>query len=125
MSKLAALYLSEMRFGKVSHLKDRSQSFLAQSDPEESINLQSIKNRIHSMIFCCYVQDSGNMTFWRLGDINFQFFFELRLLDLIERLTARSQISNCNVEVSFSGSLNVLSDKNGLRPYKFFQSVHL
>ena len=90
MSKLAALYLPELMFGKFGHLKDRSQSFLAQSDPEESVNLQSIKNRIHSMIFCCYVQDSGNMTSWRLGEINFQVFFELRLLDLIERLTARS-----------------------------------
>ena len=42
MSKLAALYLPELMFGKFGHLKDRSHSFLAQSDPEESANLHSI-----------------------------------------------------------------------------------
>ena len=46
-------------FGKFGHLKDGS-------NPQESVNLQSIKNRIRNMIFSRYAQDSGNVTFWRL-----------------------------------------------------------
>ena len=44
-------------FGKFSQLK---------SNPQESINLQSIKNRIHNIIFSRYAQASGNVTSWRL-----------------------------------------------------------
>ena len=43
MSRLAAVYLFELRFGKLGHLKDGSQSCLAQSDLQESVNLQSIR----------------------------------------------------------------------------------
>ena len=74
MSTLAAVYLSELRFGKVGHLKDGSQSCLVQLIPQETVNLQSIKNKIHDMIFSRYSQDSGNVTSWRLGGINFQVF---------------------------------------------------
>ena len=41
MSRLAAAYLSELRFGKFGHLKGISQSFLPQSNPQESANLHS------------------------------------------------------------------------------------
>ena len=54
--RLTALHLSELRFGKVDHLKDGSQSCLAQSNPQESVNLQRIKNKIHIMIFSHYAQ---------------------------------------------------------------------
>ena len=54
MSTLAAVYLSELRFGKVGHLKDGSQSCLVQLIPQETVNLQSIKNKIHDMIFSRY-----------------------------------------------------------------------
>ena len=56
MSRLAAAHLSEMRFGKFGHLKDVSQSCMAQFNPQESANVQSIKNRIHKMIFSHYAQ---------------------------------------------------------------------
>ena len=62
MSRLADVHLSELCFGKFGHSKDGSQSCLAQSDPQESLNLQSIKNRIHSMIFSRYAQDTGSVT---------------------------------------------------------------
>ena len=97
MSRLAAVHLSELKFGKFGHLKDGSQRCLVQSNPQESANLQSIKNRIHNMVFSRYVQDSGNVTSWRLGGTDFQVFPELRLLDLIGRLAAPSQISNCKI----------------------------
>ena len=62
--------------GKFGHLKDGPQSCLAQSDPQESVNLQSIKNRIHNMTFSRYAQGSGNITSWRVGDINFRVFLK-------------------------------------------------
>ena len=49
-------------FGKFGHLKDGPQSCSANSDPQESVNLQSIKNRIHNIIINRYAQDSGNIT---------------------------------------------------------------
>ena len=58
MSRLEAVHVSELRFGKFGHFKDVSQSFLAQSNLQESANLQSIKNRIHNMIFSHYSQES-------------------------------------------------------------------
>ena len=97
MSRLAAVYLSELRFEKFDNLKDASQSCLTQSNPQEPVNLHSIKNRIHNMMFIHYAQESVNMTSWNLGHINFQVFPELRPLDLIRMLTARSQISSCNL----------------------------
>ena len=51
ISSYPAAHLSELRFGKFGHLKDGSHSFLPQSNPQESVNLQSIKNRIHNMNF--------------------------------------------------------------------------
>ena len=36
MSRLTAVHLSELCFGKFGHLKDGSQSCLSQSDPQES-----------------------------------------------------------------------------------------
>ena len=84
-------------FEKFGHLKDGSQSCLAQSDPQESVNLQSIKNRIHKMIFSRYTQDSGNITSCRVGDINSQFFQKSCPLDLIARFTAPSHISSCKL----------------------------
>ena len=89
MSRLAAVYLSELRFEKFDDLKDASQSCLTQSIPQEPVNLHSIKNRIHNMMFIHYAQESVNMTSWNLGHINFQVFPELRPLDLIRMLTAR------------------------------------
>ena len=97
MSRLAAVHLFELSFENFGHLKDGSQSFLTQSNPQESVNLQSIKNRIHNMNFSRYSEDSGNVTSWRLGGINFQVVPELRPLDLIGGLTASSQISNCKL----------------------------
>ena len=97
MSRLAAVHLYELRFGKLGHLKDDSQSCLAQSDLQESVNLKSIKNRIHNMIFCHSAQDSGSVTFWLVGDINFQVFPELHSVDLIGRLTALSQTFSCKL----------------------------
>ena len=57
MSILASVHLSELMFEKFGHLKDVSQSFLAQSNPQESANIQSIKNIIHNMIFSHYSQE--------------------------------------------------------------------
>ena len=54
MSRMAAFYLPELRLGEICHLKDVSQSCLAQSDPQEPANLQSIEDRIHNMIFSRY-----------------------------------------------------------------------
>ena len=34
ISRLAAVHLSELRFGKFGHVKNDSQSCLAQSDPQ-------------------------------------------------------------------------------------------
>ena len=79
-------------FGNFSHLKDGSQSCLAQSDLQESVDLQSIKNRTHDMIFNRYAQDFGNVTSWCLGDINFQVFLKPCLPDLTGRFTAPSHI---------------------------------
>ena len=101
MSRLAAVHLSELRFGKFGHLKDGSQSCLAQSDPQESENLKSIKNRTHIKIFRLYVQDSGNVTSWRIGDMNFQvfpksrplnsnnFIFNIEIIFILSHLVAR------------------------------------
>ena len=58
MSRFAAVHLYELRFGKFGHLKNVSQSFLAQSNLQEPANLQSIKNRIHNIIFSHYAQES-------------------------------------------------------------------
>ena len=44
MSRLAAVHLSELRLGKFGYLKVDSQSYLSQSDPQESINLQSVNS---------------------------------------------------------------------------------
>ena len=57
MSILAAVHLTELRLGKFDHLKDGSQSCLAQSDLQESVNLQVIKNRIHNMIFSLHARE--------------------------------------------------------------------
>ena len=81
-------------FGKFVHLKDGSQSCMVQSDSQESVNIQSIKNGMYNMISCRYAQDSGNMTSQRLGDINFQVFLKPCPLDLIRRFTAPSHISS-------------------------------
>ena len=81
-------------FGKFGHLKDGSQNCLASPNPQESVNLKSIKNRIHNMTFSRYAQNSRNVTFWRLGDINFQFFLKPCPLDIIVRFTAPSHISS-------------------------------
>ena len=60
-------------FGKFGHLKDDSQSCLTSrvrkesvKKPQESVNLQLIKNKIDNMIFSRYAQDIGNVTSWRL-----------------------------------------------------------
>ena len=74
-----------LMFGKFGHLKDGSQSCLAYSNPQESVNLQSIKNRIITWFSSRYAQDSRNVTSWRLGDINFQIFLKHCSLDLIRR----------------------------------------
>ena len=66
MTRLAAASLSELKFG---HLKNAFQTCLAKSDLQKPVNLQSIKNKVDSMIFSRYAQDSGNVTLWRLGDI--------------------------------------------------------
>ena len=47
--------------GKFGYLKDGS---------EESVNLQSTKNRIHNMIFSSCSQDAGDVTSWRLALIS-------------------------------------------------------
>ena len=70
MSRLAAVYISELRFGKFSHLKDGFPSCVTQSDP----------------------QDFGNVNFLCLGDINYQVLLEIRPLDLIGRLAAPFQL---------------------------------
>ena len=57
MSRLAGFHLSELRFGKFGRLKDGSYSCLAQLNPHESENLQSIKNTTHNMIFGHYAQE--------------------------------------------------------------------
>ena len=97
MSRLAAAHLSQLRFGKFVHLKDGSENCLAQYNPQESVNMQSIKSRIHDMIFSRYTKDSRNVMPFLLGGINFQDFQELRPLDLILSLTAPSQISSCKL----------------------------
>ena len=93
MSILAAVHLSELRFGEFSHLKDGFQSSLVWFDPRKSLNLQSVKSIIHNIIFSRYAQDPENVTSWPLVHINFQVSSELRDLDLIEMLTVSSQIS--------------------------------
>ena len=67
-------------------MKDGPQSCLAHSDPQESVNLQSIKHRIHNRIFSRYAQDSGNITSWGLGDFNSHVFLKCCPLELIRRL---------------------------------------
>ena len=79
MSRLAAVHLSKQRFGNFSYLKDGFESCLEQSRPQECVNQQSFNNKN-------YAQRSGNMTFWRLGDIDFQVFLELHPLELIGNL---------------------------------------
>ena len=76
MSRLAGVHLSALKFGKFGHLKDGFQSCLAQSNPQGSVNLQPIKNRIHNSVFSHYSQDFENVTPCCLGDINFQVFSE-------------------------------------------------
>ena len=112
MFRLAVVYRSELRFGEFAHLIKHSHNCLAQSDPQESVNIQSIKNRIHNMTIRLYTQDSRNVTSWCLGDITFQIIRELHSPDLIGRPTAPSQISSC---INFSlGSVEVFSGKNPL-----------
>ena len=77
MSRLATVHLFELRFGKFGHLKNGFHSCLVQSDPHESVNLQSIKNTIQNMVFSRYAQYSGHVTSWHLRDNNFQVFQEL------------------------------------------------
>ena len=50
MSRLAAVHLPELSFAKFDYLKDGSQSCLAQSNSQESANLESIKSGTHNMI---------------------------------------------------------------------------
>ena len=45
MSRLAVVYLPELRFGNFGHLKRVFLSCLAQSNHQKSVNLQSIKNK--------------------------------------------------------------------------------
>ena len=107
MSRLAAVHLSELRFGKFCHLKDVSQSFLAQSNPRESANLQSIKNRIHNMIFSHYAQESWNVTTWRLEEINFQVSSELRPWTSL----AYSALPNSNCKLTRLGLQNFFREE--------------
>ena len=97
MFRLVAAYWSLLRTGEFGHLKSGSHSCLAWSDPQESVNLQSIKNRIHNMIVTPYAQDSRNVTSWCLDDINFHVIRELDSPDLIGRPAAPSQISSCKL----------------------------
>ena len=62
MFRLAAVYLSELRFGEFGYFKDGSQSCLARSDRQVLVTLQSIKNRVHNVIISCYALDPGNVT---------------------------------------------------------------
>ena len=62
MFRLVAVYRSKLRFGEFGHLKNGSRSCLTRSDPQESVDLQSIKNTIHNMIISLYAQDSRNVT---------------------------------------------------------------
>ena len=94
MSRLEVVHLPELRFANFGHLNDGFQSCLVQSNPQESVKLQSIKNRINSMIFSSYAQDSGNVTSSRLVDITFQVFTELRSLDFIGQPAAFSQLTS-------------------------------
>ena len=96
MFRLVAAYRSLLRIGEFGHLKSGSHSCLAWSDPQESVNLQSIKNRIHNMIINHYAQDSRNVTSC-LEDINFHVIRELDSPDLIGRPAAPSQISSCTL----------------------------
>ena len=97
ISRLAAVHLSELRFGNFGHLKNDSQSCLAQSDPQETVNLQSIQNKIHNKIFSLYAQDFGNVTSWHLGDVNFHVFPKPCPLDFIGRFIAPFLISGCKL----------------------------
>ena len=54
MSRVAAVHLSELRFGKLGHMKDGSQTCLVECNSQKSVNLQLIKNTIYSMIYVCY-----------------------------------------------------------------------
>ena len=54
MSKLATVHMCELRFGNFGQLKRGSQCCLTQSNNQESPNLQSIKNKVHIMIFSHY-----------------------------------------------------------------------
>ena len=45
ISRVVTFYLPELRFRNFDHLKDVFQSCLAQFNPNESVNLQSNKNR--------------------------------------------------------------------------------
>ena len=92
MSRLAAVHLPGLRFGNFGHFNDGFQSCLVQSNPQESVKLQSVKNRINSMIFSRYAQDSGNVTSSLLVDINFQVFTEF-----IGQLIASSRLTSCKL----------------------------
>ena len=114
MSRLAAVHLPQLRFGEFGHLKDSSQCCLTQSDSQESVNLQSVKSRIHNMIFSRSAQHSGSVTSWRLGDINFHIFLELHPFYLIRRLKEPSQISSCRF--TRLARQNFFAGKNPLAP---------
>ena len=42
------------------------------------------------MIISLHTQDPGSVTFWRLGNINFQVFRELQTPDIISRYNGKS-----------------------------------
>ena len=109
MSRLAVVHLFELGFQKFGHLKDGSQSCLAQSNPPESLNPQSIINKIQGL--------------WPLGAINFQVFPQPHPLRLHRGVTVHDQILLLQVQ-----SLDLVENflgKNPSAPYKFFQPVHL
>ena len=61
LPELCLKCFSEPCFGELGQLKDDSQSYLAQSNPQVSAKLQFIKNKITNMILSCYAEDSRKM----------------------------------------------------------------
>ena len=90
---------------------------------KESVNLQSIKNRMLNMIFSSYTQDSENVTYWRLQDIIFQFLLDLRRWTLSEG--AYSALPNFQLQTHSLCSVEVFLGKNPSVSHTFFQPVHL
>ena len=122
MSKLAAVHLPELWFGKFGHLKDDSQSCLAQSNLQESVNLQSFKNRIHNIIFSHYAQETWNVTSWHLEDINVQ---------VSPKLCPWTSLGNLQWPPKFPTVSSLawlsrrISGKNLSATHKYFQPVNL